>query len=271
MWHADHTERTHVFTTSGLYRNSTDSKNTLYNRLAWNVSGNLLKDSNVFNGVAQPDQTSAIEEYEGKITSSARVFGEPTLTANHAEYLRYVDRTGTFLTPIIAKSEIIVKKKPEAWPEYRSVRADAEFDLATSTLLDQQEPVDFQVDLGELLSNVVILMAAVSSTGPYSKRVIMTLAGIAKPIVKGNTLRVRATVLHTNHPDDGFDSLTYTATVSIRSAFINWYYQPDDKLAQQLEEAVTAQPAQDEVRPTPKRRIFRILRAMLTPSRKIHN
>lgn len=272
MWHADHVERKHILTTTGIYRNSTDSGNTRYNRLAWKASGAITKDSNTLVSQAQPDQNTSVEEFEGNIASSAKTIGETSMTANHADFIPYVERSGTFLKPMPIKTEIEIKQPLEGWPAYRKARVDVVFDLATSTVLSLTEPVDFHLDIGELFTNVVILLTALSSSSQYSKRVIMTATGIAKPFVKGNTLRMRATVLHTNHPDDGYDSLTYTATVTIRSAFINWYYNPSDKTLEKLEQAVCEPPpAEASGKPPPRRKFFRALRAMLTPSRRIHN
>lgn len=230
----------------------------------------MLRDNNTLSGSAVPDQPSPIEEYGGAISTTAKTLGERTYTAHHPSSISYVDSTNTWLAPMDLKPEIELKQVPERWPVGSKVRVDAEFEVATSTKIDVKYATDFELDVGDILADATILLAAVSQTSQWSKRVIMTLAGTIKPYVKGNLIKFRCKVIHTNRPQDGYDSLTYTATVTIKSALINWYFRPRDYVNEIAEVVKTSEPICADARPPPKKRIFRFLRAMLSPLRSTH-
>lgn len=259
-----------MFSTTALYRNSTDSSNTQYNQLAWTTNGNLLKENNVVSGTATPDQPTGINEYDGTLHVKTSNFGEKAFTAINPSSIRYIDQSGSYLTPMVLEPKIRFKGPMEGWPANRVVKLDAEFECATSTKINTAYETDFTVDVGEILADATILLAAVSQTNAWSKRVIMSLAGILKPIASGQTVSFRAKILHSNRPDDGYDSLTYSATFTIKSAIINWYYRPRDYQSLAIENAVQAQRLpSEEVKPKSKK-FFKVLRAMFTPSRSIH-
>lgn len=232
----------------------------------------MLRDNNTLSGIATPDRPTPVQEYGGQITTSATTFTDRVFTGIHPSSIRYVDSAGNFLTPMVLKPAIELKSKPEKWPEESKVRIDAEFELATSTSVDRKYTTDFTLDVGEILSDAVVLLAAVTQTSQWSKRVIMTVAGVLKPFAKGNTVRFRAAVLHVNRPNDGYDSLTYTATFTVKSALINWYFQPRDYVDALVEQVVQeTRPLSDDLRPPPRRKtVFRFLRAMLSPLRSTH-
>lgn len=270
-WHAETIETNHDFVTTAIYRNSSESKFTEYHNITFGTQGNLLADSHVSDGQAVPDQVAPFNVYAGRLDSSNEVFGANTVVADPPQVIKYSN--GTYLLPMKLEPVIKLKKRVKKWPGKIPVRLDAEMHMHTSTAITTQE-ADFEVDVGKLLANAIILFTPISQSGEYSRRVIMSFAGILKPFVENqHFVKFSMTVLHKNHPDDGYDSLTYTAGITVRSSLVNWYMRPVDNdlvEAERCYQASLPEPQTGKSPPPKKRgRFSRFLK--LLSSRKTHN
>lgn len=186
------------------YRSSSDSGYTSYS-LQQHETAAMYRDMGLrsVNGKVRDGDQFAVAGFSRPYREEQFEYPRSTVDVSGPDTLVYM-KDGLIPFKVRCNFAMI---KDDFWSAGRWCRVEVLSTVTSSTMMNVDRTPLFEVDLGKLFRNAVVLAGARYFRGYYEQRAVMIFAALTTAFVPNGVIKTSMDILHIHQPDQQFDSL----------------------------------------------------------------